>query len=275
MGRYAPNQFEDLIGNASSVKKLVGWLRDWDDVVLRGRTKAAPFKPGGGMPDNINARAALVSGPPGIGKTTACRLVARLHGGYEILEYNASDSRSQKIIQSMSEGIANNRTLSFSRGGVGLGSAAAPNLTRRAVIIMDEVDGMGGGDRGGNAALIKMIKKTKNPVICICNDHGSPKVRTLAFSCYDIRFSRPSKGTISQRVGQIASLQGLGVEPNALEELAESCGNDVRHVVKPTAAKAKAESKAKASTPAKSSEPAKAKAKAKAVTAVATKTKKR
>jgi len=29
------------------------------------------------------------------------------------------------------------------------------------VIIMDEVDGMSSGDRGGNAELIQMIKKTK------------------------------------------------------------------------------------------------------------------
>ena len=28
--------------------------------------------------------ASEVSGPPGIGKTTACRLVAEMHGGYEV-----------------------------------------------------------------------------------------------------------------------------------------------------------------------------------------------
>merc|ERR1712139_415438 len=103
--------------------------------------------------------------------------------------------------------------------------------TKRAIIIMDEVDGMGAGDRGGNAALIKMIKKTKNPIMCICNDHGSPKIRSLTFSCYDVRFSRPSKGTIAQRTAEIASAEGLKAEPNALEALAESCGNDVRHVL--------------------------------------------
>jgi replication factor C subunit 1 len=46
-----------------------------------------PFKRGmawGDMP-NINARAALISGPPGIGKTSAARIVcAQL--GYEVVE---------------------------------------------------------------------------------------------------------------------------------------------------------------------------------------------
>lgn len=42
--------------------------------------------------------------------------------------------------------------------------------TQKSVIIMDEVDGVGAGDRGGIAALIKIIKESKTPIICICND---------------------------------------------------------------------------------------------------------
>lgn len=233
VNRHTPTKLDDLLGNASSVKKLSTWLRDWDDVVLRGRKKVAPFRPGGGMPENLNARAALISGPPGIGKTTAARLVAKSLGWEDILEFNASDARSKKIISSLAEGLADNRTLTFggSSSSSSLGRSATPQLSKRAVIIMDEVDGMGAGDRGGNAALIQMIKKTKNPIICICNDHGSQKVRSLAFSCYDVRFSRPTKSTIAQRAAQVAASEGLGIEPNALEALAESCGNDVRHVL--------------------------------------------
>ncbi|OLP88530.1 Replication factor C subunit 1 [Symbiodinium microadriaticum] len=224
---FAPKSLDQLVGNASIVRKLTEWLRDWDDVVLKGRTKKAPFKPGGGMPENINARAALISGPPGIGKTTTCRLVAKLHAGYEVLEFNASDARGQKIIQDMASGIADNRTLSF--GDVG--AKKVPALTKKAIIIMDEVDGMGAGDRGGMAALGRMIKKTRNPIMCICNDSHSPKVRSLAFSCYDLKFSRPTKNTVAQRCAQISASTGLQVETNALEALAESCGSDMRMLV--------------------------------------------
>lgn len=55
---------------------------------------------------------------------------------------------------------------------------------------MDEVDGMSAGDRGGMAELIQLIKKTKIPIICICNDRSSPKVRSLANYCLDLRFRR-------------------------------------------------------------------------------------
>lgn len=64
------------------------------------------------------------------------------------------------------------------------------NLSKRAVIIMDEVDGMSAGDRGGMAELILLIKKTQLPIVCICNDRNSPKVRSLANYCLDLRFRR-------------------------------------------------------------------------------------
>jgi replication factor C subunit 1 len=41
---------------------------------------------------------------------------------------------------------------------------------KKRLIIMDEVDGMGGGDRGGLPELIKVIKTSKTPIVCICND---------------------------------------------------------------------------------------------------------
>ena len=48
-----------------------------------------------------------------------------------------------------------------------------------SVLIMDEVDGMSSGDRGGVAELISLIKITKIPIICICNDRYSTKLKSL------------------------------------------------------------------------------------------------
>lgn len=58
---------------------------------------------------------------------------------------------------------------------------------------MDEVDGMSSGDIGGNQALIKIIKETKNPIFCVCNDRYSQKLRSLSNSCFDVRFYKPNK----------------------------------------------------------------------------------
>lgn len=80
---------------------------------------------------------------------------------------------------------------------------------KRRLIIMDEVDGMGGSDRGGIAELTKIIKASRVPIICICNDRQSPKIRGLANHCYDLRVRRPTKTAIAQRLVAIAQKEGL------------------------------------------------------------------
>ena len=63
---------------------------------------------------------------------------------------------------------------------------------RRHCVLMDEGDGMAGNeDRGGMQELIALIKNTRIPVICMCNDRSHPKVRSLANYCFDMRFQRP------------------------------------------------------------------------------------
>ena len=43
-------------------------------------------------------RAVLISGPPGIGKTTSAHLMAKM-AGYNPIELNASDARSKKLVE--------------------------------------------------------------------------------------------------------------------------------------------------------------------------------
>jgi replication factor C subunit 1 len=48
----------------------------------------------------INARACMISGPPGIGKSSTAKIVAK-ELGFSILELNASDNRSKKTIEAL------------------------------------------------------------------------------------------------------------------------------------------------------------------------------
>ena len=98
-------------------------------------------------------------------------------------------------------------------------------------IIMDEVDGMGAGDRSGMSELIQMIKKSMVPIICICNDRQSQKIKSLLPYCMDLRYRRPTKQVIARRLIKIGESEGLRVEQNAAEAIAESCGNDIRQVL--------------------------------------------
>lgn len=66
-------------------------------------------------------------------------------------------------------------------------------MRRKAVLIMDEVDGMSGGDRGGVADLILSIKSSHIPIICICNDKYSQKLKSLINYCLPLPFRKPTK----------------------------------------------------------------------------------
>ena len=66
------------------------------------------------------------------------------------------------------------QVLSFGGGGGGKAGGF-----RKQLVIMDEVDGMGGSDRGGIQELILLIKKSRVPIICICNDRQHQKIRRV------------------------------------------------------------------------------------------------
>lgn len=227
--RHKPKHIGEIIGNTDQVRKLAEWLRDWDDVALRGKLKEAPQPKGGWQPkfpvvENVNARAVLVSGPPGIGKTTTCALVARCFPQYKLLEYNASDARGKAIIEHMSQTLGSGHTLRFSPTGKA--------MIERAVILMDECDGLSGGtDRGGVQALINMIKGTKNPIICICNDRGDQGIRTLVQHCYDLRFRKPENASVAKRLKGILAREGAHLDLVLAESLVEACGQDIRQVI--------------------------------------------
>ena len=105
------------------------------------------------------------------------------------------------------------------------------SLTHDTLSLSWQVDGMGASDRGGIPELIKIIKKAKAPIICICNDRQAQKIRSLAGHCYDLKVKRPTKGQIAKRLQEIGAKEGLTVEYNAAEMLVEQVGNDIRQVL--------------------------------------------
>jgi len=54
------------------------------------------------------------------------------------------------------------------------------------MIVLDEIDGMTASDRGGIGAAIQFIKRTRVPIICICNDRYHKKLRPLLKYCYEV-----------------------------------------------------------------------------------------
>lgn len=94
---------------------------------------------------------------------------------------------------------------------------------------MDEVDGMAGNeDRGGILELINTIKKSKIPIICICNDRHHIKIRSLAGHCFDLRFGKPKLEQIRSALMSVCFKEGIKITSPLLDQIIAGCNYDIR-----------------------------------------------
>ncbi|KAF8900823.1 replication factor RFC1 C terminal domain-containing protein [Gymnopilus junonius] len=219
--RYAPQNLKEICGNKSQVEKLQTWLHDWSSSLKSG------FKKPGKSGMNVY-RAVLITGPPGIGKTTAAHLCAKLEG-FTPIELNASDARSKKLVEN-GMNINNTSLDGFLKGPSELNSMGVA-ITDKSCLIMDEVDGMSAGDRGGVGALNALIKKSKIPIICIANDRQAQKLKPLMGTTFNLPFQRPQAQSIRSRILSIAFKEKLKIPANVIDQLITGAQSDIRQVV--------------------------------------------
>ena len=218
--KYAPTATTMICGNKGQVEKLQAWLRAWPSNANTQFKKAG--KDGHGV-----YRAMMLHGPPGIGKTTAAHLAAKLEG-YDMVESNASDTRSKKLVENGLRGVLDTTSLLGYFAGDGKKVDAEK---KKLVLIMDEVDGMSAGDRGGVGALAAVCKKTNIPMILICNDRKLPKMRPFDNVTYDLPFRRPTVDQIRSRIMTICYREKLKIPPPVINALIEGSHSDIRQVI--------------------------------------------
>lgn len=223
--KYAPTSINTICGNKANVEKIQTWLRNWE------RNARMNFKQPGRDGSGIY-RAIMIHGPPGIGKTTAAHLIANLEG-YDAVETNASDTRSKKLVESGTLGVLDTTSLQGYFAGEG---KKIESSKRKLVLIMDEVDGMSAGDRGGVGAVAAIAKKTHVPLILICNERRQPKMKPFDHITYDIPFRRPTVEQIRARLSTICFRERLKIPPPVLDSLIEGTHADIRQVINMLAA---------------------------------------
>ena len=143
-------------------------------------------------------RGFYVYGSPGSGKSSF--IINLLNqNGYDVVRYDAGDIRNKSIIETITQyNMSDSNILSFWQ-----------KKKKKIVIVMDEIDGMNSGDRGGINSLIKLIrpKKTKkqkseevtyNPIICISNYHMDKKIKDLMKVCHTFELKSPSENQIKE-----------------------------------------------------------------------------
>lgn len=158
------NEILDRVGIANEIKLILS--------EFQSKCKCITYKKG-----------IYIYGSPGCGKTHfITELLNELD--YDVIKYDAGDVRNKSLIDTIAcNNISDKNVLHMMNRKV-----------KKIAIIMDEIDGMNNGDKGGITSLIKLIrqKKTKkqkienvtlNPIICIGNYYTDKKIKELMKVC--------------------------------------------------------------------------------------------
>jgi DNA polymerase III delta prime subunit len=141
-----------------------------------------------------------IYGDPGTGKTEFVTNILK-ELDYDIIKYDAGDIRNTSVIEDITKHNMSDKNI----------MSLFNKKIKRIAIIMDEIDGMNNGDKGGINTLIKLIrpKKTKkqkleevtiNPIICIGNYRVDKKIKELMKVCNTVELKTPTLPQITEVV---------------------------------------------------------------------------
>jgi len=143
--------------------------------------------------NNLSSKKGIyVYGEPGTGKTNFVMNILK-DLNYDVIKYDAGDIRNKSIIDTITKHNMSDKNI----------MSMFHKKIQRIAFVMDEIDGMNNGDKGGINTLIKLIrpKKTKKqkleevsfcPIICIGNYHIDKKIKELIKVCNTIELKIPN-----------------------------------------------------------------------------------
>ncbi|KAF7417433.1 hypothetical protein HZH68_000086 [Vespula germanica] len=244
--KYKPKKYIELLSDENVNRQFLYWLKLWDKIVFNkeissrkkkinvSTTMAEKFEDSNqndvdnkGYPIH---KIVLLTGPPGLGKTTLAHLAAK-HAGYNVIEVNASDERGPDAFRQILRASTQMKAV--------MGKDPRPNC-----LILDEIDGAptasieellkfvqgksSSRDKKNKMKTEKKEESCQRPIICICNELYTPSLRPLRNFALVISVPPVSTTRLVQRLMEIAQKEKLKIHQNDLLKLVENCDCDIR-----------------------------------------------
>jgi DNA polymerase III delta prime subunit len=158
-----------------------------------------------------------IYGNPGTGKTTFVTNILK-ELDYDIINYDAGDIRNTSVIEDITKHNMSDKNI----------MSIFNKKVKKIAIIMDEIDGMNNGDKGGINTLIKLIrpKKTKkqkleeitmNPIICIGNYRVDKKIKELMKVCNAVELKTPTYSQIDDIIQNLFTNIDTNIRPKIVD----------------------------------------------------------
>jgi len=199
---HRPKTLRMVVGKEKEIHKLQAWLREFSENPL-------PKTP-----------MALLHGRPGTGKTTVARLLLKSFG-YEIVEVNASDTRTYKGIKKYLDRVC-------------LGKC----VTGKSALLLEEIDGTFESETGKSSisAISDFLAEHKDarfkaPIICTCNETYKGDIKSLYRLSLVVPFWQLYPKYLTTVAQRITQHYQMTVSVSQMRSVVHQADGDARQVI--------------------------------------------
>ena len=200
--KYRISEFDNFFGNEKSRLLVINWLKNW----IKG------------------TKPLLIVGPPGTGKTSFVKSLAKLLD-LDLIELNASDLRNKINLEVIINPILLNKSI----------------FGKQMLLFLDEVDGISGRDDYGGIPFLSNILKNADVPIIMASNSKSYKMKDVIKNSKLVEFRPLSSFASYMLLQNVMRLERKNLESSEQFKIISQCRGDARTLLNTLQAKLEGE----------------------------------